>query len=236
MRIGLACFPCRNRDASFNLAQIGRAMRAARGRADLLCFGEAFLQGFDALCWEYETDRHMAVEQDSAPMQQLRAWTEEYGVALLTGYLERAEDRLYSSCAILADGGILHNYRRISRGWKEFRRTDGHYREGDDTAPFRFREAQITIALCGDLWDAPERFRTGGLLIWPVYCSYSPAEWEAEQLSAYAAQAALAADRTLMVNVLDEGGDSHGGCCLFRNGQAADRLPFGEEGILYVTV
>ena len=39
-----------------------------------------------------------------------------------------------------------------------------------------------------------------------------------------------------MVNVLDEGGDSRGGCCLFRNGQVTDRLPFGEEGILYVTV
>ena len=32
-------------------------MAEAAGRsAELACFGEAFLQGFDSLCWDYGTD------------------------------------------------------------------------------------------------------------------------------------------------------------------------------------
>lgn len=31
-------------------------MKAAQGKVGLLCFGETFLQGFDALSWEYEND------------------------------------------------------------------------------------------------------------------------------------------------------------------------------------
>ena len=60
MKIGLASYRCENRNTRFNISQIGRAMKEARGKADLLCFGEAFLQGFDSLCWNYETDQAMA--------------------------------------------------------------------------------------------------------------------------------------------------------------------------------
>ena len=55
MRIGLVSYQCKNRDTSFNMSQIEKAMRSSEGKADLLCFGEAFLQGVEALCWEYET-------------------------------------------------------------------------------------------------------------------------------------------------------------------------------------
>ena len=54
MRIGLVSYRCKNRDVAFNMGQIERAMRHSEGKADLLCFGEAFLQGFDALCWDYD--------------------------------------------------------------------------------------------------------------------------------------------------------------------------------------
>lgn len=49
MRIGLASYEVKNKDVAFNLSQMERAMEKARGKVELLCFGEAFLQGFDAL-------------------------------------------------------------------------------------------------------------------------------------------------------------------------------------------
>lgn len=49
MKIGLASYKFINQDLSFNLSQIEKAMQAAQGSVDLLCFGETFLQGFDAL-------------------------------------------------------------------------------------------------------------------------------------------------------------------------------------------
>ena len=85
MKIGLASYRCENRDMQFNIRQIERAMKETRGKVDLLCFGEAFLQGFDSLCWDYEKDRHMAVEQSSETILYLRKLTERYGQALLTG-------------------------------------------------------------------------------------------------------------------------------------------------------
>ena len=49
MRIGLASYEVKNKDVAFNLSQMERAMEKAQGKVELLCFGEAFLQGFDAL-------------------------------------------------------------------------------------------------------------------------------------------------------------------------------------------
>ena len=61
MKIAAASYKFRNRDVDFNLSQIERALRQLNGQADMLCFGESFLQGFDSLDWDYETDKEMAI-------------------------------------------------------------------------------------------------------------------------------------------------------------------------------
>ena len=236
MRIGLVSCRCENRNTAFNLRQIERAMQRAAGKADLLCFGEAFLQGFDALCWDYAADKTVALAPDSEAFALLRSWTVRYGVSLITGYIERDREELYSSCAVLSDGQILHNYRRISKGWKEFTKTDGHYCEGSDTRPFQLHGKRITLALCGDLWEAPDRFKTEQLLIWPVYVNYTPEEWAAGALDEYAAQAALAAKDVLMINPLDTCPVNHGGAFHFQGGRVIARLPFDQEGILFTDI
>ena len=236
MKIGLAAYAFENGDISFNLHQIEKAMAAVSGKADLLCFGETFLQGFDALTWQYERDKDVAVSQDSPVMEQLKALTVQYGVDLLFGYVERDGERIYSSCAVIERGALLHNYRRISRGWKEYDITDGHYCEGTSTAPFLYRGRTVMIALCGDLWDFPERFATDGLLIWPVYVNYDPEEWTAAAVE-YAQQARLAARETLMVNSLSrEPLPSYGGAFHFCDGAIAASVPLGRDEILIVEV
>ena len=171
MRIGLVSYRCENRNIDFNMKQIELAMQRMKGELDLLCFGEAFLQGFDALCWNYESDKAIALELSSEMISQLRTLTIKYGISLITGYIEKDEGKLYSSCVVIADGDIVHNYRRISKGWKEYSKTDGHYCEGNVTGSFYLQGKEMTLALCGDLWEFPDRFRTDRLLIWPVYCS-----------------------------------------------------------------
>ena len=218
------------------MGQIERAMKLAEGKAELLCFGEAFLQGFDALCWNYDTDKLTALELSSEAMTRLRNWTVRYGVSLITGYIEKDGEKLYSSCVVLSKGEIVHNYRRISKGWKEYSITDGHYCEGTDTAPFMLNGKKIGLAVCGDLWDFPEKFGTEGLLIWPVYVNYTPDEWNSGVLDEYAAQAAQAAKDVLMINPLDHEPANHGGSFHFHDGQIAARLPFDEEGILIVNI
>ncbi len=236
MRLGLVSYLFENRNTAFNMSQIGKAMERMKGKADLLCFGEAFLQGFDSLCWDYEADREIAVELSSKEISQLRRWTLQYGMSLITGYIEKAEDKLYSSCIVISDGEIVHNYRRISKGWKEYSKTDSHYCEGTETGPFELYGKSITIALCGDLWDYPERFTTQHLLIWPVYVDFSVEEWENNELDEYAAQADFAAGNVLMVNSLSSDPVSHGGSFHFRDGQTAAKIPFDHEGILIVDI
>lgn len=233
MKIGLASYECKNGDIAFNLSQIQRAMEAAAGRADLLCFGESFLQGFDAFSWDYASDREIALSSGSEIMDRLCGLTRRYGTDLLLGYMERDGDALYSSCAVMADGALIHNYRRISKGWKEYTRTDGHYREGTGTDGFLYRGQPVKIALCGDLWDFPERFKTGGLLIWPVYVNFSLDEWSGYEPE-YAKQAQLAARRTLMVNSITQTPVSHGGAFYFVDGRTEKRLDYDTEDILIV--
>lgn len=236
MRIGLVSYRCENRNIAFNMRQIELAMRRSEGKAEMLCFGEAFLQGFDALCWDYETDKAIALERSSDAIARLRAWTVRYGVALATGYIERDRDRLYSSCIVLADGGIVRNYRRVSKGWREVSKTDRHYCEGDETGPFRLRGKDMALALCGDLWECPERFRTAPLLIWPVYVDYTVEEWESGALDEYAAQASRAASDVLMVDPLCGAPANHGGAFHFHDGKVAARTPFDREQILIVDI
>ena len=56
-------------------------------------------------------------------------------------------ETLYSSCAVVIGGELKHNYRRISRGWKEFNRTDAHYREGVETLEFAYHGQKLMLAL-----------------------------------------------------------------------------------------
>lgn len=239
MRVALASYRCINGDTRFNLTQIERGLAAASAeKAQLLCFGESFLQGFDALTWDYEKDRQIAVTQEDPCIRQLCARTSFFGVDLLFGYFEREENRIYSSCLLLGDGRILHNYRRISAGWKERLAAEAHYCEGEDCEPILYRGRRIALGLCGDLWEAPERFKGKGseLLFWPIYVNFSEEVWVAEE-QAYAAQAAVAAPRALLVNsVTREQPEAVGGAFVFAQGNIAARLSYGEEGILLAEV
>ncbi len=235
MVIGLAPFSFINNDIEANLAQLERGLRLAQGKADLLCFGEAFLQGFDAMNWDYAHDRTVAVTQDSPEVRHICQLTRQYGVDLLFGYLEREGERLYSSCMLIENGSILHNYRRISKGWKEYWSTDEHYCEGDAVTDFLYKGQTFRIALCGDLWDYPERFCTEGIILWPVCCNYSREEWQKEGAE-YARQASLAARRTLYVDAIDAGADCLRGACCFENGKISTQLSENGAEILYVEV
>ena len=61
MKIALASARIIDRDIHYNLSQMERYMREAKENGtDLVCFGEAFLQGFNALTWQYEEDKKIA--------------------------------------------------------------------------------------------------------------------------------------------------------------------------------
>lgn len=236
VEIGLVSYRCENGNIFFNLSRIERALREAQGKAELLCFGEAFLQGFDSLCWGYEIDRAMAEELSSETIRQLCRLTVQYGIALLVGYFEKKRECVYSSCAVLAHGAIVHNYGRISGGWKERSKTDYRYCEGLRRDNSGFMERRCCCPSAETYGSIPERFKTEHLLIWPVYVNFTPTEGENGVLNAYAAQASLAAQDALMINPIDTEPCNHGGSFRFQHEVLTDRILFDEEGILIVDV
>lgn len=234
MKLGLAAYKFINNDIEFNIKQIETAIILSEN-IDMLCFGEAFLQGFDAFTWDWENDKNIAISKESNIMKRLEKMSKDYDIDLAFGYLEIDDEHLYSSYAIIINGKLTYNYRRITIGWKEYSKTDFHYKEEKDTLTFNYKGHNITIALCGDLWVCPEKFENSGLLLWPVYVNFTVEEWKTEEVE-YAKQALLSCDNVLMVNSLSENPDSFGGCFYFRDGQIKEKLNYKIEGILTVEI
>ncbi len=235
MKIALASARIVDRNVSFNLSQMKRCMQEAKGEdADLVCFGEAFLQGFNALSWSFAADQNIAVSTSSGVFAQIKAWTKQFAIDVLFGYNEIENDAIYSSCALIANGAIIHNYRRISRGWKEYWKTDAHYKEGVCAETFSYKGKKCAIALCGDLWDMPDKFALGeDILFWPVYVSWTKEEWENGGKMEYAQQAKLCCGNTFYINSLCDS-DAFGGAACFSDGAVQKELPVFCEGLLYV--
>ena len=230
LRMALAAYKFINNDIEHNIGKIEKALKEVSGKADLVCFGETFLQGFDSLNWNYEHDKEVAVSMDSDIMERIKALTVTYKTDLVLGYVELFNEDIYSSCVVIENGKILHNYRRISKGWKE--PTAGeHYKEGTCTDEFIYKGEKLNIALCGDLWDFPERFKTDGALIWPIYVNFDKKDWE-EYEHEYAEQAALAAKEAYIINSLSDDPVSIGGAFHVNDGVITNRVPYEAEDVL----
>ena len=237
MKIGLVSYEFKNGEIEYNIEKIEKAIISANGKADLLCFGETFLQGFDSLSWNYETDKDVAITKDSLIMEKLKKLSEKYKIDLGIGYIEREKEKIYSSFVVIEKGKIIHNYRRITKNWKEYSITDEHYCEGEASETFIYKNREFKIALCGDMWICPEKFKTSGILLWPVYCNFSKDEWENTEQSEYAKQSKLASDNVLLVNsITKDESISVGGAYYFKNGKIEKSLELDKEDVLIVEI
>ena len=242
MKIALAALGFKNGDIEFDAGVVLHALEKLKGKADLVIFGETFLQGFDGLAWEYEKDLGNALSLEDPRIREIQRKAKETGVALSLGLFEIYEGKLYDTqIAIDKNGDIIHTYRRISASWKESFVKDPRYAEGESFSVFRFMEKTFLVALCGDLWyeDILSKAKqvASDYLIWPVYLDYNSERWNNEEKFAYRDQAALLSRPTFLVNsyCIDKEDISYyskGGACYFDGGEIIKEIPSGEEGIL----
>lgn len=245
MRIALADAPVKNRNIEFNIQSMIDAIEKTRGQADAIIFGESVLQGFDSLCWDYETDRNMAVALSDAPIQRMCEAARQYAIAVSFGFIERIENILYSSQIFIgSDGEIVNVFHRVSVGWKELSGTDDHYREGQYFEKFCYGGKSFAVGLCGDLWTdgRPEEMKAlkADVILWPVWCDYRADEWNNIIKHEYAEQAALCGECVLLVNPFCPDSNvsdaAAGGALCFRNGSIVAEKPSGNSEILIVEV
>ncbi|MBO2517164.1 MAG: carbon-nitrogen hydrolase family protein [Clostridiales bacterium] len=244
MKIALAAVGFITGNIAYNRDKIISVTREYAGKADMILFGETFLQGFDPLCWEYEKDRRIAVEQNCQEIGQIRRAAAETGTAVSFGYIERSGDGLYSS-QMTADGSgeIIHHYRRISAGWKE-RIADGHYREEESFSSFEYKGKRFSVGLCGDLWDdencAKMKAMNADIVLWPVYTDFNYREWNGRIRQEYAVQAGKCGKTVLYVNSVcldrEEEYIARGGAAVFSEGRILKEVPAGEESVLIADV
>lgn len=232
LKLGLVSYQFINNDIEFNINQIERALKTSN-KVDMLFFGEAFLQGFDSLNWKYENDKNVAINKRSSIMKRIENLSLKYGIDLAFGYIEKDHQNIYSSYGIIIDGKLSYNYRRISKGWKCYWLTDSHYQEGQDILTIDYKGKSLTFALCGDLWEFPDKFKCDNLLIWPVYVNFEIEEWKKEEQE-YASQALLASENTLMINSISYNPNSYGGCFYFNKGKIVKKLDYSKEDILII--
>lgn len=234
--LGLASTKFINNDIAFNVQQMKRMIDEAKAQdCDLVCFGEAFLQGFDAFNWNYANDKTIAFTLQHPVIQDLIEYSCSLKIDLAFGYLEREDETLYSSYVFIEKGIIRKNYRRVSRGWKEFTITDDHYQEGNDISAFSYHDHSVVMALCGDLWDKPNDFMLGqSVTLWPVYVDFTLPEWDQYRLE-YAEQVANLTGDVLLINS-HSSSSAVGGCFHFREGRIISELAPGSEGLHVVQI
>ncbi len=237
MKIALASFEFRNRDIDHNLEQIFFGMgKAEMFECDVVLFSEAFLQGFDACHWNYAEDEAIGLTLDSPPIQKIQAYAADMDIAVGFGFIEKYQDKLFSSYAFVAKNGeIIDVFHRNSIGWKEFVKTDQHYKEGQGFKTFDYLGQKFITALGGDLWDESHiqalQSMEKNWVIWPCYLPFSKTQW-AKEKSRFIALAQQCGAPTFFINSHSHKPVSLGGAFVFDQGKTVSSLELGNKGIL----
>ncbi len=241
MKIGLIPAKCVNGDIKHNANQIIKFIEiASKNNIECIFFGESFLQGFNSLNWDFTHDIRNALEKEDKIIINILNTAKQFNIGVGFGYFELDDDAIYSSYLVASnDGAQTVNYRRLSKGWKEFLITDQHYREGKQMEHFFIKGRKFTIALCGDLWDEEtiNLFTNNeihkSIIIWPVHVDFSLEEWNKE-LRNYHEQALKFSGQVLMINNIMPP-STHGGAFEFQK-DYIDSVEFGKEDILVIEI
>lgn len=244
MKIALEAIGFITNDIQYNKNKIINAIQDNKGKADLIVFGETFLQGFECLSWKFDEDKEIALQQSNDIIIKIQRMAKENHVAVSFGYIEKCDGKLYSSqITIDNDGKVISNFRRVSAGWKE-EIADCNYCEGKEFSKFSLFGKSFAVGLCGDLWY-PENCVSiaklnADIILWPVYTDFNYKEWNTTIKYEYAEQADKIGGIVLYVNscCLDEeaGEIARGGAVLFQNGKIMAETSAGEESVLYVEI
>ena len=152
MMIALAAVGFKNGDTAYNKEKIISVIREHRYHSDLILFGETFLQGFDSLSWNYDSDKSIAVTRNDPVIDEIREAAKECSVAVSFGYIEKEgdgfhlfsfEDKKFAVglCGDLWDDGNVERMKTLNADivlWPVY--TDFNYEEWNTTIKNEYAE------------------------------------------------------------------------------------------------
>ena len=244
MKCALAALGFINENVQYNKKIIIETMVKYANVADIVIFGEAFLQGFYGATFDIEHDEGLAITQNNPIIREIGDVAKKYKIAVSFGFIEKCDDYFFSSqITIDSCGNILDVFRRVSPGWKLPGACE-KYCEGNGFHSFRYMDRKIVVGICGDLWFDENiseiKQLCPDIVFWPVYTDYNHHKWNTSIKYEYADQAGVIGGKVLYVNSVcrDREADeiARGGAVLFWDGDIRQELPAGKEDILVVEV
>ncbi len=137
-------------DITGNTARIiDHALRARdEMHADLVVFPELSICGYPPEDLLFHAGLRKRAEQSFAEIRDT-----VHGIAVLIGFPEYAEDKIYNSCAVLRDGEVLCSYRKhLLPNYRVFDE-ERYFTAGTQAAVFRLNGIGIGVTICEDVWQ-----------------------------------------------------------------------------------
>jgi N-carbamoylputrescine amidase len=178
VRVACAQYAVRDADLEANLERSTTAiLDATRAGADLVVLPELANSGCD-LSREHALALAEELEDPGTPtLQPWRRASEETGILVIGGLLEREGDALYNSALVVGPGNFLGRYRKTHL-WD---REKLLYEPGRDLPVFQTPFCNIGVLICYDAWF-PEAVRTLALRGADLLCipANAPNDWVPE--------------------------------------------------------
>lgn len=240
MKIALAQALSIPQDIKANLQTLHKfVIRAKESDTGALFFGEAFLQGFDSLSFDFAVDQVIARPLNAPELYFVSRLAHDKAIAIGLGFYRLDGETIHSSYIVFGPNGeTLALYDRISSGWKT-ETADAHYQNGTELVSFRLNDKTFGIALCGDGFDQGYLAKAASAhlpySVWPVYVNFTKSQWKKE-LPFYQENAKALGQEVYLIGSLSETPKSLGGAFVLKDQKVLCSIPLGQEGLLVKTI
>ncbi len=148
LRIAIAQLDLLVGDVEYNVERIVSAATGARDRlgADLVLFPELTLTGYPP---EDLLLRPGLIRRVEAGLERLR---QVEGIALVVGFPERGEGRLFNSAALIREGRVEALYRKQHLPNYSVFDEKRYFEPGTSAALFEHKGVRMALSICEDLW------------------------------------------------------------------------------------
>ncbi len=224
-------------DVAGNTARIIEYAERARDdlRADLVVFPELSVCGYPPEDLLFHAGLRRRVE---AAVEKVRSTVR--GIAVLLGYPEYVDDRIYNACVVLRDGRPVAHYRKqLLPNYSVFDE-ERYFEAGTEAATFKINGIRLGLTICEDLWGAQPaaRSRSAGAEVL-LAINGSPYEIRSQQkredvVRKRLAETGIPAVYLNLVGGQDELVFDGGSFAMTHDGEVAFRAPAFDEGLYRV--
>lgn len=149
LKVALAQVDLAVGDVAGNTARIVEFAARARDdmQADLVVFPELSVCGYPPEDLLFHAGLRWRTESAVAQIRE-----SVRGIAVLIGFPEYVDDKIYNSCAVFSDGEILCGYRKhLLPNYRVFDE-ERYFTAGKDAAVFRLNGIALGLTICEDIW------------------------------------------------------------------------------------